>query len=144
MKLVVISSSPLVEKDGAYSAYSPYIKEMEIWARHSDKIAFFSPIWKSDNGLLISKVNFPVTQLFVAKEFNIKSFSEIISQFLSLVCIDDVGRSHSLAVPRQYRAYGLHRAAILSLETQDSKICWKLGSECHPALGVQITALDSK
>jgi len=79
MKLVVISSSPLVEKDGAYSAYSPYIKEMEIWARHSDKIAFFSPIWKSDNGLLISKVNFPVTQLFVAKEFNIKSFSEIIN-----------------------------------------------------------------
>lgn len=81
MKLVVISSSPFVKQDGTYAAYSPYIKEMEIWARHSDKIAFFSPIWKTDNGLLISKINFPVAKLFVATEFNIKTFREIVKAF---------------------------------------------------------------
>lgn len=79
MKLVVISSSPFVEQSGNYAAYSPYIKEMEIWARHSDQIAFFSPIWKTDNGLLISKINFPVSKLFVAKEFHIKSASGILN-----------------------------------------------------------------
>ena len=78
MKLVVISSSPFVRNEDGFHAYSPYIKEMEIWARHSDEIGFFSPIWEHDNGLLISKINFPVSKLFVAKEFNIKTFSQVV------------------------------------------------------------------
>ncbi len=82
MKLIVISSSPLVQKNNLYNAYSPYVKELEIWAKYSDEIAFFCPVWKEDNGLLISKINFPISKIFFAKEFNVKSFNNFIIAFL--------------------------------------------------------------
>ena len=77
MKLMVISSAPFFIKEGSYQAYSPYIKEMEIWARYSE-IGFCCPILKIDDGSLISKVNFDVSRLFEAKEFNITTFPQII------------------------------------------------------------------
>lgn len=78
MKLVVISSSPFIPKEDAYYAYSPYIKELEIWAKHSDELAIASPIWETDKGLLISKSNFAIDAFFEIKEFNIKSFRSTI------------------------------------------------------------------
>ncbi|MES2411770.1 MAG: glycosyltransferase [Bacteroidota bacterium] len=81
MKLVVISSSPFIAKEGTYYAYSPYIRELEIWAKHSDEFALACPVWKSDKGLLISKSGFAVDCLFEIKEFNIKSFKSTIKAF---------------------------------------------------------------
>jgi glycosyltransferase involved in cell wall biosynthesis len=81
MKVIVISSSPFVVKDNSYYAYSPYVEELEIWAKHSGEISFFCPIWKNDKGLLISKINFPISEIYVAKEFNVKSFSNFIKAF---------------------------------------------------------------
>ena len=78
MKLVVISSSPFIKKDNAYYAYSPYMKELEIWAKYSDNFAIACPIWENDKGLLISKSNFVIDSHFNVKEFNIKSFKSIL------------------------------------------------------------------
>lgn len=78
MKIVVISAAPFIEKEGCYQAYSPYVKELAIWEKHSGEMAFFCPIWESDNGLLIAPLPFPVAKLFPAKEFNIKTFSNFI------------------------------------------------------------------
>lgn len=74
MKLIVISSSPFVAKDNGYEAYSPYIREMEIWARHTDAIGFCCPVWKSDQGTLVGPIAFPVQKLFEARDFNITTF----------------------------------------------------------------------
>jgi glycosyltransferase involved in cell wall biosynthesis len=74
MKLSVISSSPFILINDVYYAYSPYIKELEIWAKHSDEFSITCPIWKDDKGLLISKSNFTIKTVFEVKEFNIKSF----------------------------------------------------------------------
>ena len=82
MKVIVISSSPFVEINHSYYAYSPYAKELEIWAKYSDEIAFFCPIWKEDKGLLISKIDFPIEKIFFAKEFNLKTFKNVIASFL--------------------------------------------------------------
>jgi glycosyltransferase involved in cell wall biosynthesis len=73
MKVIVISSSPLVFRDDTYHAYSPYVRELEIWAKHAGEISFMCPVWKEDRGLLISAVKFPIAELFEAREFNIKS-----------------------------------------------------------------------
>ena len=81
MKIIVISSSPLVEYKDFYLAYSPYVKELEIWDKYSDEIGFFCPIWNNDNGLLISQIKFPIAKLFIAKEFNVKSFFNFIKAF---------------------------------------------------------------
>lgn len=73
MKLAIISSAPLIPKENIYYAYGPYIKEMAIWAQYADEVAFVSPVWESDRGLLCAPVAFPVARLFEAKDFNVKS-----------------------------------------------------------------------
>ncbi|CAM3381608.1 Glycosyltransferase family 1 protein [Flavobacterium longum] len=73
MKLAIISSAPLIPKDNTYQAYGPYIKEMAIWAQYADDVAFVSPVWESDRGLLCAPVAFPVARLFEAKDFNVTS-----------------------------------------------------------------------
>lgn len=78
MKIIIISSSPFIFNDNLPYAYSPYVKELEIWARHSDEIAFFCPIWESDKGLLISKIPFGISKMYVAKEFNIKTAGNLV------------------------------------------------------------------
>jgi glycosyltransferase involved in cell wall biosynthesis len=81
MKVIVISSSPIINSNGSYFAYSPYVKELEIWAKYSDEISFFCPTWKEEKGLLISKIQFPIKKMFIAKEFNAKTFLNFIRAF---------------------------------------------------------------
>jgi glycosyltransferase involved in cell wall biosynthesis len=73
MKIIVISSSPFIFNNHSAFAYSPYVKELMIWARHSGEIGFFCPTWENDNGLLISKIPFGISKMFTAKDFNIKT-----------------------------------------------------------------------
>ena len=73
MKTLVISSSPLIVKDNSYYAYSPYAKELEIWAKYSTEIHFACPVWIDDKGLLISKINFKINKVVTLKEFNLKN-----------------------------------------------------------------------
>ncbi len=78
MKIVVISNAPFIQKDGRYHAYSPYVKELAVWEKHSGEMAFFCPIWKHDNGLLIAPIPFAIPKLFVAKDFDVRNFSNFI------------------------------------------------------------------
>ncbi len=82
MKLLVVSFAPFIKKDNNYWAYSPYIKEINIWAKHSDKIAFVCPVLMEDNDLLISPIQFPVDRIFRAKNFNVKSFWNFVRAFI--------------------------------------------------------------
>ena len=77
-KLLIISSAPLILKDSGYAAYSPYAKEMEIWARNTEEIYFCCPIWKSDRGLLNATLNFNIDEIFQLKEFAFNDFGEIL------------------------------------------------------------------
>lgn len=81
MNLVVISSSPFIKKGTRYCAYAPYMNELEIWAKHFDKIAIACPLWESENKLLVSKASFDIEKTFIIKEFNVKSFKAIIDAF---------------------------------------------------------------
>ncbi len=75
MKLLVISSAPVVEIDGKLHLYAPYEKEMQLWAKHADTIQFCCPIWKQDRKLLIAPISFEVNSIVELQEFDITSFS---------------------------------------------------------------------
>ena len=81
-QLLVISSAPLIVKNGKYFAYSPYEKEMNIWAKYSDEILFCCPIWNEDKNLLNSEIQFDIAKVIPLKEFNIKSVSSIFTAFV--------------------------------------------------------------
>ena len=75
MKLLVISSAPVVAIDGKFHLYAPYEKEMQLWAKHADTIQFCCPIWREDRKLLIAPISFEVEGIQEVKEFDITSFS---------------------------------------------------------------------
>lgn len=86
MKLVVISSAPLILKQKNYYAYSPFVKELTLWAQQEIEIGMLCPIWKEDKGLLISPILFPIKKLFPSIEFNSTNlFNGIKSFFVSFL-----------------------------------------------------------
>ena len=78
MKLVVISSAPIVQKDGKNQLYAPYEKEMQLWAKHTNSIQFCCPIWNEDKKLLIAPISFEIAPTIELEEFDITSFSNIL------------------------------------------------------------------
>ncbi|UGS24220.1 glycosyltransferase family 4 protein [Flavobacterium channae] len=88
MKLLVISSAPVVELDGKLHLYAPYEKEMQLWAKHADTIQFCCPIWREDKKLLIAPVSFEVEKVVELQEFDITSFSNKLKAIpLALVAL---------------------------------------------------------
>jgi glycosyltransferase involved in cell wall biosynthesis len=91
LKLLVISSAPIVELDGKLHLYAPYEKEMQLWAKHADSIQLCCPIWKQDRKLLISPISFELEKVIELQEFDITSFSNklraISLTFVALVKI---------------------------------------------------------
>jgi len=85
MKLVVVSNAPLIKKENHWFAYGPYVKEMQIWAKYADEIAFCCPEWKQDNGLLISPIPFNVSKTFLLSDFNIKSGMSAFKAFFQSI-----------------------------------------------------------
>lgn len=77
MKIIVISSAPLVSENAKLSGYSPYIREMEIWARHAGEIGFLCPVLHSGQGQLLMPLDFNVAKIFAVKSFDVKSVAGI-------------------------------------------------------------------
>lgn len=71
VSLLVISSAPLIKKEGRNFLYAPYQKEMKIWAKHSSKIQFCCPIWNEDKNLLIDEIDFQIETTIALKEFDV-------------------------------------------------------------------------
>lgn len=81
MKLLIVSAAPLIPTQSGWAAYGPYVKEMEIWRRHTDTLQFCCPIWKDDRGLLVSDIRFPMEQPIELAEFDVKSFLNFFKSF---------------------------------------------------------------
>ncbi|EIA10402.1 glycosyltransferase [Flavobacterium frigoris] len=76
MKLLILSSAPLIPSENQWKAYGPYVKEIEIWARHADSIQFCCPIWKTDRGVLVQTIPFETTKVISLISFDIKSVGQ--------------------------------------------------------------------
>lgn len=72
-KLLIISGAPLIVDKDKYFAYSPYVNELDLWAKHSDEIYFCCPIWSDDRNLLNKKIDFRISDVYELDEFSIQS-----------------------------------------------------------------------
>ena len=43
MNILVISSAPVLKKDGTYMAYSPYVREMDFWFKYFEGVVIVCP-----------------------------------------------------------------------------------------------------
>lgn len=85
-RLLVITAAPIICKEDTFFAYSPYEKEMQVWARFADEIQFCCPIWKEDKGLLHSEISFKMDKIIPLKEFNIQTIPNALqSIYFSII-----------------------------------------------------------
>jgi glycosyltransferase involved in cell wall biosynthesis len=70
MKLLIVTFAPLLKEGGLYYSYAPYVKEMDIWIKNSDEVAFCCPTEYSGEDLLISP--------FASNEFKIFPVPEMV------------------------------------------------------------------
>ena len=70
MRVVVVSSAPVIVQESEKFLYAPYEKEMQLWAKYADEILLCCPVWKEDKKLLVTKVTFPMLPAIELKEFD--------------------------------------------------------------------------
>lgn len=76
MKLLVVSSAPLIVSQNQWKAYGPYVNELEIWEKYVNQIQFCCPVWETDRGLLVKKIPFGTVKTIRLIEFDIKSYAQ--------------------------------------------------------------------
>jgi glycosyltransferase involved in cell wall biosynthesis len=54
MTFAVITYAPIIYKKGKPYAYAPYVKEMNLWNRHAEKVIYCCPESKTEGNLLIA------------------------------------------------------------------------------------------
>ena len=77
MKLLVISSAPILYKEDGPHAYAPYAAELKIWAKAAGEIMMCCPIWDSENPLLTSKLAFPLSSHYRTADFSFTSMGQV-------------------------------------------------------------------
>ncbi|GAA4772218.1 MULTISPECIES: glycosyltransferase [Flavobacterium] len=85
MKLLVVSAAPLIPSNNGWMAYGPYVKEMAIWAKHTDTIQFCCPVWETDRGLLVTQIPFETVSPVVLKDFNVTSIKAVLHTIIAAV-----------------------------------------------------------
>jgi glycosyltransferase involved in cell wall biosynthesis len=72
MKVLVVTSAPLIQIEGKMLAYAPYVEEMQVWDKYAS-LSFASVIWEEQRGLLVSEIPFNIDKVYPLLDFNIKS-----------------------------------------------------------------------
>lgn len=72
MKFLIVTFAPLLKIEGSYYSYGPYVKEMNIWLRHTDEVAFCCPTTYSGKDLLLEK--------FDRRDIAVFSMPELLSR----------------------------------------------------------------
>ncbi len=81
MKLLIVSTAPFIYKGKDVYAYGPYVKELLVWNKNSDEIAFCCPTWESERGLLVSKLPFEINKQYKLIDLNGLTFTDKIQSF---------------------------------------------------------------
>ncbi len=85
MKLLVISTAPLIRIEKDYFAYSPYAKELELWAKYADEIEMVCPVWNSDKNLLNQPIHFSISKVYAVKEFDLTTLKNAFQAIYKLL-----------------------------------------------------------
>lgn len=83
MKLLIVSTAPIIYKNQVPFAYGPYVNELVVLEKIANDFIFCCPVWEKENGLLIAKVPFPIKNHFKLIDFSLSSFANILKSFFS-------------------------------------------------------------
>ncbi len=72
MRVLVVTSAPLIQIQDKNYAYSPYVDEMKVWDKYAS-LSFACVIWKEPHGLLVLEIPFPIEKVYPLIDFNLKS-----------------------------------------------------------------------
>ncbi|MFZ2285004.1 MAG: glycosyltransferase [Lutibacter sp.] len=90
MKVLVVTSAPLIQIQNKTYAYAPYAEEMKVWDKYVS-LSFACVIWKEPRGLLISELPFSIEKVFPLNDFNIKSkrtlFKAVYNSFYNTIVL---------------------------------------------------------
>lgn len=75
------------QEQNQYFAYAPYVREMNIWLRHTDKVIIVAPLNKSDISAIDMAYNHPNIEFSKVVDFDITSFKSILRTLISLPSI---------------------------------------------------------
>jgi len=71
MKLIIIAATLHTYKDEKYFAYSPYVREMDIWSKYVDEVAVLAPLSSSNSLRAIDSAYYKPINFTEIKSFNI-------------------------------------------------------------------------
>jgi len=81
MKLLIVSTAPIIYKENNKFAYGPYVDELIVWQKFTDEIIFCCPAWQNDNGLLITEIPFTIEKHFKLIDTDLNSFLNVLKSF---------------------------------------------------------------
>jgi glycosyltransferase involved in cell wall biosynthesis len=90
MKVLVVTSAPLIQLQDKTYAYAPYVDEMKVWDKYAS-LSFACVIWKEQHGLLVSEIPFNMEKVYPLADFNLKSkryfFKAVYHSFFNAVVL---------------------------------------------------------
>ena len=90
MKVLVVTSAPLIQIQDKTYAYAPYVDEMKVWGKYAS-LSFACVIWKEPRGLLVSEIPFNIEKVYPLQDFNINSkrylFKAVYNSFYNAIVL---------------------------------------------------------
>lgn len=86
MKILIVSSAPVLKVENEYMAYSPYVKEMNIWLKHFDQILFICP---TSYGKTLLKIPFLRQDINLISVEGV-SIDSILNIYNAILCIPKI------------------------------------------------------
>lgn len=87
MTFCIITHVNHFKEDKKYYAYAPYVREMNIWLKYTDKVIVVAPLNKSQISAIDMPYNHSCIDFRQVNEFNITSIRNILKTLISLPII---------------------------------------------------------
>lgn len=84
MTFCIITHVNHFKEDKKYYAYAPYVREMNIWLKYTDKVIVVAPLNKSQISAIDMPYNHSCIDFRMVPEFDITSFKNILRTLISL------------------------------------------------------------
>jgi glycosyltransferase involved in cell wall biosynthesis len=78
MTFTIITSVLHHESDGNFFGYGPYVREMNLWIKHVDKVIIVAPLKEGNPSAIQIKYDHENIEFIELRNFNILNFSELV------------------------------------------------------------------
>ena len=84
MNFLIITHVPHFQNGNQFSAYAPYVNEMNVWAKQVKKLVIIAPLSKGTKTAIDSSYDHPNIQFIAVENFNVLTASNAVKAILKL------------------------------------------------------------